>query len=73
MPEKAPGPLPLVVWVHGGGWQAGNKASWWAVLLLAGADRLFQRRFQEVSLRGREDVVAGHPLTNAAFGPRGSN
>ncbi|NIA21582.1 MAG: alpha/beta hydrolase fold domain-containing protein [Anaerolineaceae bacterium] len=25
VPEKAEGPLPLVVWVHGGGWRAGNK------------------------------------------------
>jgi acetyl esterase/lipase len=25
LPEKTDGPLPIVVWVHGGGWQAGNK------------------------------------------------
>ena len=25
LPEKATGPLPVVVWIHGGGWQAGNK------------------------------------------------
>ena len=25
LPEKADAPLPLVVWVHGGGWSAGNK------------------------------------------------
>ena len=25
LPEKAAGPLPLVVWVHGGGWQGGSK------------------------------------------------
>ncbi|MBV9122601.1 MAG: alpha/beta hydrolase fold domain-containing protein [Planctomycetes bacterium] len=25
LPEKADGPLPLIVWIHGGGWQAGNK------------------------------------------------
>ena len=25
LPEKADGLLPIVVWVHGGGWQAGNK------------------------------------------------
>jgi acetyl esterase/lipase len=25
VPEKADGPLPLIVWVHGGGWQSGNK------------------------------------------------
>src|SRR5690242_12683736 len=26
LPEKANGPLPVIVWVHGGGWQAGSKA-----------------------------------------------
>ena len=25
VPEKADGPLPLVIWVHGGAWSAGNK------------------------------------------------
>jgi acetyl esterase/lipase len=25
LPEKAPGPLPIIVWVHGGGWKDGNK------------------------------------------------
>lgn len=25
VPEKADGPLPLVIWVHGGGWQNGSK------------------------------------------------
>ncbi|MEQ1862528.1 MAG: alpha/beta hydrolase fold domain-containing protein [Chthoniobacteraceae bacterium] len=25
VPQKADGPLPLVIWVHGGGWQAGSK------------------------------------------------
>jgi len=25
LPEKAEGRLPLVVWIHGGGWQGGNK------------------------------------------------
>ena len=25
VPEKAAGKLPLIVWIHGGGWQAGNK------------------------------------------------
>ena len=24
-PEKATGPLPVIVWVHGGGWQGGSK------------------------------------------------
>ncbi len=25
LPEKAEGPLPLIIWVHGGGWQNGSK------------------------------------------------
>ena len=25
LPEKADAPLPLIVWIHGGGWSAGNK------------------------------------------------
>src|SRR5204862_2061067 len=25
LPEKAAGPLPLLIWVHGGGWQNGSK------------------------------------------------
>src|SRR5437868_4772034 len=25
VPESADGPLPLIIWVHGGGWQAGSK------------------------------------------------
>jgi acetyl esterase/lipase len=25
LPEKAEGPLPVLVWVHGGGWRAGSK------------------------------------------------
>ncbi|MDZ4403790.1 prolyl oligopeptidase family serine peptidase [Prosthecobacter sp.] len=25
LPEKAVGPLPLIIWVHGGGWQNGSK------------------------------------------------
>jgi acetyl esterase/lipase len=26
LPEKAGGPWPLIIWVHGGGWKAGDKA-----------------------------------------------
>lgn len=25
LPEKAEGPLPLIIWIHGGGWQSGSK------------------------------------------------
>jgi acetyl esterase/lipase len=25
LPEKAEGPLPVIIWVHGGGWQGGSK------------------------------------------------
>jgi acetyl esterase/lipase len=35
VPEKAEGPLPLVVWIHGGGWQAGSKEGTPALTLLA--------------------------------------
>ncbi len=59
LPEKAPGPLPVVAWVQGGGWEEGDKDWRRAVLLLEGADHLFQRRFQKVALRGWEGVVAG--------------
>jgi acetyl esterase/lipase len=27
VPEKADGPLPLIVWIHGGGWQSGSKSN----------------------------------------------
>ena len=27
LPQKADGPLPVLVWIHGGGWQAGDKAN----------------------------------------------
>lgn len=27
VPEKSDGPLPVIIWVHGGGWQNGSKAS----------------------------------------------
>jgi acetyl esterase/lipase len=27
IPEKAAGPLPLIIWVHGGGWALGNKSN----------------------------------------------
>src|SRR3972149_1699577 len=25
LPEKASGPLPVIMWVHGGGWRGGSK------------------------------------------------
>lgn len=31
LPEKAVGPLPVILWVHGGGWQAGSKEQCLAV------------------------------------------
>jgi len=34
LPEKAEGKLPLVIWIHGGGWQAGNKDGGPAVALV---------------------------------------
>jgi acetyl esterase/lipase len=35
LPEKAEDKLPLVVWIHGGGWQAGSKEGCPAVFLVA--------------------------------------
>ncbi len=35
LPEKAEGRLPLIVWIHGGAWQAGNKKDCPAVPLTA--------------------------------------
>ena len=34
LPEKASGPLPLVIWVHGGAWRAGSRANPPALFLL---------------------------------------
>src|SRR5205823_8686811 len=34
-PPKAEGPVPLVIWVHGGGWQNGDKSRTPALDLLA--------------------------------------
>jgi acetyl esterase/lipase len=31
LPEKIAKPLPIVVWIHGGGWQQGSK--WWCPML----------------------------------------
>ena len=33
-PEKADAPLPLIVWIHGGGWSAGSKENCPAMFLL---------------------------------------
>jgi acetyl esterase/lipase len=27
LPEPSPNPLPVIVWIHGGGWQSGDKSS----------------------------------------------
>ena len=35
LPEKPTGRLPLVVWIHGGGWEAGSKEGCPAVPLVA--------------------------------------
>lgn len=35
LPEKAADPLPLVVWIHGGGWQGGDKAGNRALSLMS--------------------------------------
>ena len=35
LPEKSEGKLPLVVWIHGGGWQAGSKSGGPALPLTA--------------------------------------
>lgn len=35
LPEKSEGPLPVVVWIHGGAWQHGSKEDCYAVWLVA--------------------------------------
>ena len=35
LPEKSTGPLPVILWVHGGGWRAGDKAASPAAFLAA--------------------------------------
>src|SRR5689334_25322088 len=35
LPEKSDAPLPVVVWVHGGGWRRGDKSNCPAVFLTA--------------------------------------
>ena len=37
LPEKVDHPLPIVVWIHGGGWQAGNKGQRCPAIPLAAA------------------------------------
>ena len=52
-----PGPWPLVVWVHGGGWQGGDKA-----LAPAGAQlRQATRGYAVASVNYRLSGVAPHP------------
>ena len=46
LPEGAAGPLPLIVWVHGGGWQAGSKEN-------ARAARMTQRGYAVASISYR--------------------
>jgi acetyl esterase/lipase len=43
VPEKADGPLPLIIWVHGGGWAAGSKEQ-------VGAIRQLQRGYAVASI-----------------------
>jgi acetyl esterase/lipase len=35
LPEKAEGQLPLVVWIHGGGWEGGSKEGCPAISLVS--------------------------------------
>ncbi len=34
LPPKSKTPCPLVIWVHGGGWEGGNKVAWPAIFLI---------------------------------------
>ena len=66
-PEGAEGPLPLVVWVHGGGWQAGSKDRTPAVALVP-QDLLNQLRTggRLIGIVGSEPVMRAVRITRTA-------
>lgn len=55
IPRNAPAALPLVVWVHGGGWQSGSKAN------RAQAERLACRGYAVASINYRLSSTAIFP------------
>jgi acetyl esterase/lipase len=57
LPENSPGPHPLILWVHGGGWQAGDKAQCRPALMLQQLDP----RFAVASVGYRLTGEAGFP------------
>lgn len=54
LPQQAANPFPLVVWIHGGGWQAGSKES-------VNGTWLLQKGFGIVSINYRLTDKAIHP------------
>jgi acetyl esterase/lipase len=34
LPAKSAEPVPLVIWIHGGGWESGSKEAWPAIFLV---------------------------------------
>lgn len=56
VPENAPGPLPVMVWVHGGGWNAGSKETGRGPVLLA-----LENGCAAVSINYRFSRQAIHP------------
>jgi acetyl esterase/lipase len=34
LPAKSPDPVPLVIWIHGGGWESRDKQTWPAIFLV---------------------------------------
>jgi acetyl esterase/lipase len=56
LPKDARGPLPLIIWVHGGGWQNGSKAN------------AFPLRF-DFAAKGYAVASIGYRLSDAAVFP----
>lgn len=58
LPTGAPAPYPVVIWIHGGGWQSGDKAQFKTT-----------NRFTELQARGYAVVVINYRLSGEAKFP----